>query len=210
MRGSANRLSWLLGIGKLVAITLIVAPACWAQITGVNDQTATPTAGIGHDYLHMLNETVNPANGSVSVRIQVPVPAGRSLALPFSFAYDSGGFWAPGADPNGIPYFGYSNNVTLEGQNNGGWAYSLPTLSFTAVYTGGGSQTPVDQLCPENTGFTFQSPSGGRLSPAGHSIAAGERATQLEKLINTGTLSAKDTSLARAIVQDLRNALIGK
>jgi len=43
-----------------------------------------------------------------------------------------------------------------------------------------------------------------------HSIKAAERARQLEKLVNTGTLSAKDTSLATAIMQDLRNALAGK
>jgi len=44
---------------------------------------------------------------------------------------------------------------------------------------------------------------GGKL----HSIKAAERAGQLEKLINTGTLSTKDTTLATAIMQDLRDAL---
>lgn len=61
------------------------------QIANVTDQTSTPVPDSGHDYVHMLTETVNPANGSVSVRIQVPVPKGRGLALPFAFAYDSNG-----------------------------------------------------------------------------------------------------------------------
>jgi RHS repeat-associated protein len=43
-----------------------------------------------------------------------------------------------------------------------------------------------------------------------HSIKAAERARQLEKLINAGTLSTTDTTLAKAILQDLWNALAGK
>ncbi|MHB8486153.1 MAG: RHS repeat-associated core domain-containing protein [Candidatus Acidiferrales bacterium] len=159
MRRSANRLAWLLGIGKLVAITLIMVPACWAQITGVNDQTATPTAGIGHDYLHMLNETVNPANGSVSLRIQIPVPKGRGLTLPFAFAYDSGSIWAPGSDTNGIPYFGF--NLDPSFYYEVGWSYSLPLAGMTGIYIGGGTQ---QQKCPAETGFVFQDTSGGRYS----------------------------------------------
>jgi RHS repeat-associated protein len=51
---------------------------------------------------------------------------------------------------------------------------------------------------------------GEAVGDAFHSIKAAERAAQLEKLVNTGTLSTNDTNLARAIVQDLRNALAGK
>jgi len=45
---------------------LLYAPIVFAQITNVTNQTSTPIPGAGHDYIHMLNETVNPANGSVS------------------------------------------------------------------------------------------------------------------------------------------------
>ncbi|MGH9683724.1 MAG: hypothetical protein ACRD4S_08960 [Candidatus Acidiferrales bacterium] len=46
---------------------------------------------------------------------------------------------------------------------------------------------------------------GGKL----HSIKAANTARQLEKLVNTGTLSTKDTTLAKALIQDLRNARAG-
>jgi hypothetical protein len=37
----------------------------------------------------MLSETVNPANGSLSLRIQIRMPKGRGITFPFGFAYDS-------------------------------------------------------------------------------------------------------------------------
>jgi len=56
----------------------------------VNNITAVPVPGVGHDYLHDLNEIVNPANGSLSVRIEAPRPKERGLNYPFySFMYDS-------------------------------------------------------------------------------------------------------------------------
>ena len=48
-----------------------------AQITNVTDDVATPIPGAGHDYIRLLSETVNPANGSLSLRISVPLPKGR-------------------------------------------------------------------------------------------------------------------------------------
>ena len=56
-----------------------IVPRGWAQITNVTDVTSTPARGAGHDYIGTLSETVNPANGSVSLRVQVPVLAGRAL-----------------------------------------------------------------------------------------------------------------------------------
>src|SRR5947207_14339808 len=49
----------------------------WAQITNVTDETSTPLPGTGHDYIGLLSETVNPANGSISLRINAPLPKGR-------------------------------------------------------------------------------------------------------------------------------------
>ena len=61
------------------------------QITSIGDDTSVPIQGVGHDYIKMLDETVNPANGSVSLRIQVPVPTGRGITIPFGFNYDTNG-----------------------------------------------------------------------------------------------------------------------
>lgn len=74
-----------------VSFTLLSTSHVHAQVTNVDNTTCTPIPGVGHDYIHLLSETVNPANGSVSLRIQVPMPKGRGITIPFSFGYDSNG-----------------------------------------------------------------------------------------------------------------------
>ena len=81
-------------------VFLLLISAARAQITGVS----TPVPG-GHDYIKMLNETVNPANGSVSLHVDVPVPPGRRLTLPFSFNYNSSAVFTPQGD--GVSGEGY-------------------------------------------------------------------------------------------------------
>src|SRR5690348_9510091 len=81
---------------------LILPAQSRAQTTNVTTDQATPTPGVGHDYLHMLTETVDPASGSLSVRIHVPVPKSLGLTMPFSFAYDSNGVTYPTGTSHGI------------------------------------------------------------------------------------------------------------
>jgi RHS repeat-associated protein len=59
--------------------------------------TTAPNPGSGHDYIRMLNETVNPANGSLSIRVEAPVPKQRGeVNFPYYvFGYDSGGATSP-------------------------------------------------------------------------------------------------------------------
>jgi len=130
----------------------------YAQITNVNDNTMTPIPGAGHNYIQMLGETVNPSNGSVSLRIQTPTAAGRQLAVPFSFAYDSAGISTP--ETNGL------GGGKLVSQNNylsvGGWSYSLPLASsITVVRIGPG---PQYLECDIQTGFVLQDSAGTRHS----------------------------------------------
>jgi YD repeat-containing protein len=62
------------------------------QITDVTSKTATPIPGVGHDYLHDMNEIVSPANGSLSIRIAAPTPHERGMNFPiFAYTYDSNG-----------------------------------------------------------------------------------------------------------------------
>ena len=63
------------------ALLLLIPGSVFGQITNVTDSTSTPVSGAGHDYIEMMSETVNPANGSLSVRIQVPVPKGRGRCV---------------------------------------------------------------------------------------------------------------------------------
>ncbi len=138
-----------------------------AQITNVTNDQATPVPGVGHDYIKMLNETVNPANGSVSVRIDVPTPQGRGLSLPFAFAYDSNGV---NHLQGTIGRATWTSNSSLLSQ--GGWSYSMPTLT---KITDSKSRTVngVTYTCSFYTDYMFQDPTGGRHALG---IAVGQNA----------------------------------
>jgi hypothetical protein len=73
----------------VTSIVILLVSTAHAQITNVTDDTSTPIPGAGHDYIHLLSETVNPANGSVSLRIQLPMAKGRGIQVPFYVGYDS-------------------------------------------------------------------------------------------------------------------------
>ena len=77
-KGSSLRCLVLLGMSLGVAAS--------AQIPSVTDVTAPPTPGVGHDYIQDNVETVNPANGALSIRIGVPLPPSRGVNIPFNFA----------------------------------------------------------------------------------------------------------------------------
>src|SRR5713226_1206773 len=96
--------------GALIFV-LVAASLSWGQITNLNT-ASTPVAGSGHDYMHMLNETVNPRDGSLSMRIHVNPPRGRLLSLPFAFAYDSNGAHFANAWP-GYPPEWFTNTTFL-------------------------------------------------------------------------------------------------
>jgi len=145
---SGRYTSILVSAGLLLVLT---APSR-GQIANVGDTTSTPVPGAGHNYIHMFSETVNPANGSVSLRAQVPVPRGRGLTVPFAFAYDSNGedvlFSVTGQ--------GYwRSNTTFLSQS--GWSYSVPLLSANKIFL-----TEGNNQCPVITDYLFQGPSGDR------------------------------------------------
>src|SRR5438094_503524 len=127
MRSSAHASKVL----PLVSLMLLSCSVAYGQIANVTDDTSTPVPGVGHDYLHMLNDAVSPANGSLSLRIQVPTPKGRGITPPFSFSYDT----------NGVSHLAYAGNgntvwtsVNSAGNfnflNQGGWGFLTPQLAY--------------------------------------------------------------------------------
>ena len=56
----------------LLALSASIAAS--AQIPSVTDVTTPPVPNVGHDYIQENVETVNPANGSLSIRIGAPLP----------------------------------------------------------------------------------------------------------------------------------------
>ena len=105
---------------SIIALVLSFAPFTQAQITTVDSTPSTPVEGAGHDYIHFLSETVNPSNGSISLRIELPTPRGRGLTLPFSIDYDSG-------SANQLGGQGMAGWTASTGTlNQGGWSYASP------------------------------------------------------------------------------------
>ena len=110
----------------------------------------------GHDYLKMMNETVNPANGSVSIRIGLPIPKGRGVTPPLNIAYDSNG--ANHLIAGGRSYAAWTSNNNF---GNYGWSNTLPMLSWSYI-TANLNISNVMYYCDYVTDFVFQDPNGGR------------------------------------------------
>jgi hypothetical protein len=142
---------------SLVSALVFALPTA-AQITNVTDTTSTPIPGAGHDEIKLLYETVNPASGSVAIRLDTAVPQGRLLTLPFVVAYDSNGFsvQTPYLTTQGTAAWKYNKDLF----GSGGWSYSVPQLSRTTIqYSYPPSPIPV---CHGSTGYVFLDPAGGR------------------------------------------------
>src|SRR6266446_3912648 len=147
-----------------LVVFVLVRPA-YSQVLSIDDTTTPQTPGVGHDYIKMLGETVNPANGSVSLRIDLPTPKGRGLNMPFAILYSSGGVQHVIGWQNGGGIWG-----TDTGQSSGsGWSYSVPTLTavqgITADYHPG--PPPVTYYCYYSYSYIMRDWSGAAhpLSP---------------------------------------------
>ena len=148
---------------RLVVVLLaIFSVPVSAQIPPTSDTTSTPIPGAGHDYLGGAIDTVNPANGALSIRIPVIIPRGRGLTLPFNFAYDSNGAAYVGQASNGGIYWLAANSLT----SSGGWSNTVPILSVGETgYTVPGSipiNNPAPQTCGALINYVFQDPNGNR------------------------------------------------
>lgn len=112
----------------LVVLVVICATQLASGQSGpvVSNITAPPVPGAGHDYIGMLNETVNPGSGSVSLRIDIPTPEGRGLNFPFSVNYNSNQSLILEPSLNGGMQW-----ISQTWTNAGGWSLSLPQLSYS-------------------------------------------------------------------------------
>jgi hypothetical protein len=163
---------------QLLALTLLIgflAPFSLAQLPIVTNTTSTPIPGAGHDYLNGPTETVDPANGSLSIRVPVIIPPGRGFTLPFAFAYDSNGvnYLAYNTSGYGSQFWQTPSLSTLSNPwTEGGWSDTLPTvsnvlLSWTATTPPPGDAAPsasplITQSCYALINFVFQDASGNR------------------------------------------------
>ncbi len=151
-------LSWRLGCLGLLSVVFL-APAARAQITNVTNDQSTPIPGAGHDYIKMLSETVNPSNGSVSLRIAAPTPKGRLMNIPFAFDHDTSGVHHFTANANGLAVWALDSTPYLRG----GWSYRIPIVTYVfgnyEVSNGLGGESST---CSYYSGFVFQDLAGTR------------------------------------------------
>lgn len=161
-RNSARQKTGLRRIGGILAISLFLFAATGrTQITTPTDTVASPIPGVGHDYIKMLNETVNPENGAVNLNISIPTPPGRQLSFPFSIQYNSNQtLFEAVAYPSGVGLGWFSGVGEFD---SGPWSYSVPNLSrrpyVLNVYWAGelpGGVTPDNSLkCGVMDSYTF-------------------------------------------------------
>ncbi len=144
----------------------IAAALCPAQTTRIGGDNMAPIPHVGNDYIKMLSETVNPATGSVSLSIQLPVPKGRGLTLPYSITYDSSSVREVGVDSTD-PYLplkllGYSIPAAFGGGS--GWGDTFPYLTRQFENIGNN--------CTQSHGYMFRDRSG-----TAHTLSLGATGT---------------------------------
>ena len=145
-----------------------LAPSATAQIPPTSSTTSTPVPGAGHDYLGGQVDTVNPATGSISIRIPVIMPPGRGITLPFAFAYDSNGVNYLGTTPVGNRAWYTANSIV----STGGWSNTAPLVSVSILEwtvdpqqnVVHGAPAPALPLkhCSAYVNYLFQDPVGNR------------------------------------------------
>src|SRR3954452_24756512 len=109
---------------RLALLVFFFASICikpmGAQITRPTAEQAPPIPGTGQHHAGGLSESVNPATGALSIRINTDVAPARGLTVPFAFGYDSN------SAQHITGGLGLTDNSSYLGQ--GGWIYMVPTL----------------------------------------------------------------------------------
>jgi YD repeat-containing protein len=153
----------------LCLISIGGSALCAAQTGNLGDAVQHPIPGAGHDYIHMLNETVNPENGSLNIKISLPTPSGRGLSLPFALTYNSGEVFEAVSGPyaSGGGQMDFSTPASRS-HNGHGWSDTLPYATASAllgyVYSAPPSSTAgygAVGTCPITMFYNFYDPSGG-------------------------------------------------
>jgi RHS repeat-associated protein len=126
-------------------------------LNSVNDQTQMPIPGSGHDYQHLLGETVNYSNGSVSFKISFPTAPGRGISLPYFWSYNSASVNQLLSVDGNTPQWNNNDGLPWSQQDglnlSGGTPYvSIQLFSISPPYG-----PPGDTLVPCNyqSGMTF-------------------------------------------------------
>jgi len=128
----------------------------------VTAETATPIPGVGHDYIHLLAETVDPSSGAVSISITFPVAASRGITMPLSLSYHSSGVFQV-SEPHSLGLITHcpTNAVdyAIPFGTGCGWQYGVPSLSYSNQVVTPLSGPPGGSCLIDNH-YTFTEPQG--------------------------------------------------
>lgn len=116
------RLITTAGLMILAVLGTITAIAS-AQTTTITSDVSRPVQGVGHNYISSFAETVNPANGSLSISLPLPTPKSRVFTLPLSLMYNSG---QVNHFQSAAPGEGELIPDSLSSVSSGGWSDTLP------------------------------------------------------------------------------------
>ena len=167
---------WLWPVLPFVLI-LLFTQNCAAQVVDPVTSAQAPVPGVGHHYIGMGTETVNPADGSVNFDLPIQTPAGRGLSFPFGIHYaEAEPFYLTngGNGPN-IGWLTPAANAQLSPFDLNGWSYQLPNyqaqafLANTQTETSGCSTYPN---CPVNYCWGTQNYSFSGFDGHKHPLAA--------------------------------------
>lgn len=166
-----------LPVALIIAASTHIAAQTFPPAVGpIGDGGQHPVPGAGHDYIHLLSETVNPANGSLSINIRMPVPAGRGISPPAVFRYNSGEL----STIIGTPTILWSTSTQNPFGAANGWGSpdSLPLTGSASAWNFTSPVTPNGYPaveCNEVSGFHFYDLNGSahNLSMAAQVLPAG-------------------------------------
>jgi RHS repeat-associated protein len=113
-----------------------------------NGANATPIPGAGHDYLHLLNETVDLGSGTVTVKVDFPTRPGRGISFPVFFQND--------ATPWQLRQNPMPGSTALDFENHSHPGPAVATWNETVFKQGvQAGQSTVFVNCNYATAFTF-------------------------------------------------------
>jgi RHS repeat-associated protein len=122
----------------IALVTVFSASVSYAQIPDAVTAAQAPVPGVGHGYIGMGAETVNPADGTPSFDLPIQTPTGRGTSFPFGIHYSGTEQFYLASTGNGG--FGWSRSPAPPYELNG-WSYELPNYTAAAFVTNSGTFT---------------------------------------------------------------------
>jgi RHS repeat-associated protein len=111
-----------------ISVFGFIASVAHAQVPDSVAASQVPIPGVGHHYIGIGAETVNPADGSLSFDLPLQPPSGRGLSFPFGIHYNASERFSPSGSGPSVLWMQFPAPPF---QLNG-WNYQLPVYTASA------------------------------------------------------------------------------